>query len=207
MQQTVIRGHSTRMCFDVYFCLFLRFEALFFVRLNKLSLSFKIDHVQQLWCVFLYYTQHVTKGEIIFFQSILKPAVNTQEQTHLQILYSKHTNTVNLTTVMQTTQHQISAVNTEIFSCRDTSSQPSRKHRYIINLIVASCIFCEITSIYQQTNAHIISQKTLLKLFKTLRYVSILSDHHQGALFLATFTLQYSQFNSYLQRGVVAAYL
>jgi len=53
------------------------------------------------------------------------------------------------------------------------------------------------TSIYQPTNAHIISHKTLLKHFKTLRHVSILSDHHQGAFFLAKVMLQYSQFNSY----------
>ena len=59
--------------------------------------------------------------------------------------------------------------------------------------------FCRITSIYQPTNAHIISHRTLLKHFKALRHVSILSDHHQGALFLAKFILQYSQFNSYLQ--------
>jgi len=51
----------------------------------------------------------------------------------------------------------------------------------------------------QPTNAHIISHKTLLKHFKTIRHVSILSDHHQGALFLAKDILQYSQFNSYLQ--------
>ena len=38
-----------------------------------------------------------------------------------------------------------------------------------------------------------------LKHFKTLRNVSILSDHHQGALFLAKVMLQYSQFNSYLR--------
>ena len=38
-----------------------------------------------------------------------------------------------------------------------------------------------------------------IKHFKTLLHVSILSDHHQGALFLAKFMLQYSQFNSYLQ--------
>ena len=56
-----------------------------------------------------------------------------------------------------------------------------------------------ITSIYQPTNAHIISHKTLLKHFKTLGHVSILSDHHQGVLFLAKVILQYSQFNSYLQ--------
>ena len=59
--------------------------------------------------------------------------------------------------------------------------------------------FRRITSTYQPTNAHIISHKTLLKHFKTLRHVSILSDHHQGALFLAKVILQYSQFNSYLQ--------
>ena len=45
--------------------------------------------------------------------------------------------------------------------------------------------FRRITSIYQPKNAHIISYKTLLKHFKTLRHVSILSDQHQGALFLA----------------------
>ena len=56
-----------------------------------------------------------------------------------------------------------------------------------------------ITSIYQPTNAHIISHKTHLKHLKTLRHVLILSDHHQGALFLAKVILQYSQFNSYLQ--------
>jgi len=57
------------------------------------------------------------------------------------------------------------------------------------------------TSIYQPTNEHIISHKTILKHFKTLRHVSILSDHHQAALFLAKVILQYSQFNSYLQTG------
>ena len=57
--------------------------------------------------------------------------------------------------------------------------------------------FRRITSIYQLTNAHIISHKTILKHFKTLRHVSILSDHHQGALFLAKVILQYSKFNSY----------
>jgi len=55
------------------------------------------------------------------------------------------------------------------------------------------------TSISQPTNAHIISHKTLLKHFKTIRQVSILSDHHQGALFLAEVILQYSKFNSGLQ--------
>ena len=38
-----------------------------------------------------------------------------------------------------------------------------------------------------------------LNTFKTLRHVSILSDHHEGALFLAKAMLQCSQFNSYLQ--------
>ena len=57
-----------------------------------------------------------------------------------------------------------------------------------------------VISIYQPMNAHIISHKTLLKRFKTLQHVSILSDHHQGALFLAKVILQYSQFNWYLQR-------
>jgi len=50
--------------------------------------------------------------------------------------------------------------------------------------------FRRITSIYQPTNEYIISHKTLLKHFKTLRHVSILSDHHQGALFLAKVILQ-----------------
>jgi len=63
-----------------------------------------------------------------------------------------------------------------------------------------STVHCRrITSIYQPTNAHTISYKTLLKHFKTLRHVSLLSDHHQGTLFLAKVILQYSQFNSYLQ--------
>jgi len=37
-----------------------------------------------------------------------------------------------------------------------------------VNIIVAPCIFCRITSVYQPTNAHIISHKTLLKHFKTV---------------------------------------
>jgi len=59
--------------------------------------------------------------------------------------------------------------------------------------------FHRITSISQPTNAYTISLKTLIKQFKTLQHVSILSDHHQGALFLAKVILRYSQFNSYLQ--------
>jgi len=68
--------------------------------------------------------------------------------------------------------------------------------------------FRRITSIYQPTNAHTFSHKTLLKHFKTLRHLSILPDHHQGALFLAKVILQYSFNNSIriCKRGVVAAY-
>ena len=63
-----------------------------------------------------------------------------------------------------------------------------------------------ITSIHQPTNAHIISHKTLLNHFKTLRHISILSDHHQGACSLLK--LCYSIRNSIriCKRGVVAAY-
>jgi len=78
---------------------------------------------------------------------------------------------------------------------------------YIYKSYCSTVHFRRITSIYQLTNAHIISHKTPLKHFKTLRHISILSDHHhsilsdnhQGALFLAKRILQYSQFNSYLQ--------
>ena len=42
--------------------------------------------------------------------------------------------------------------------------------------------------------------------FKTLRHVSILSDHHQGALFLAKVILRYSHSIRICKRGVVAAY-
>jgi len=56
-----------------------------------------------------------------------------------------------------------------------------------------------ITSICQPTNSHIISHKKLLKHFKTLRHVSILSDHHQGPYFLAKVILYYSQFNWCMQ--------
>ena len=62
--------------------------------------------------------------------------------------------------------------------------------------------FHRITSIYQPTS-HQISHKTILKYFlkhfKTIRHVTILSDHHQGALFLAKVILRYSQLNSCLQ--------
>ena len=71
---------------------------------------------------------------------------------------------------------------------------PSRHYKnQLVNLVR------RIASIYQPTNAHIISHKTLLKHFKTLWHVSILSDHHHAVLFLAEVMLQYSQFNWYLQ--------
>ena len=58
-------------------------------------------------------------------------------------------------------------------------------------------------SIYSLYSLQFINQqmhiKVHIKHFKTLRHVSILSDHHQGALFLAKVILQYSQFNSHLQ--------
>jgi len=77
-----------------------------------------------------------------------------------------------------------------LWSCKDTFHYKS---------YCSTVHFRRITSIYQPTNAHIISHKTILKHFKTLPHVSILSDHHQGALFLAKVILQYSQLNSYLQ--------
>ena len=64
-----------------------------------------------------------------------------------------------------------------------------------IYLIVAPCIFVESLQFINQ-RMHI---QFHIKHFKTLRHISILSDHHQGALFLAKVILQYSQFNSYLQ--------
>jgi len=72
------------------------------------------------------------------------------------------------------------------------------KQLYCYKSYCSTVHFRRISSIYQPTNAHIISDKTILKHFKTLRRFSILSDH-QGALFLAKVILQYSQFNSYLQ--------
>ena len=109
------------------------------------------------------------------------------------------------------------------WECR-FESRPKHRCRFVANVVLSSRGHCDglitlpeesnrvwhykshcstvhfrrITSIYQPTNAHIISHKTLLKYFKTLRHVSILSDHHQGALFLAKVILRYSQFNSYL---------
>ena len=71
----------------------------------------------------------------------------------------------------------------------------------IINLIVAPWIFVESLLLStEKLHLHNFNTKTLSKLFKSLRHVSILSDHHQGALlFLAKVILQYSQFNSFLQ--------
>ena len=63
------------------------------------------------------------------------------------------------------------------------------------NLIVAPCIFVEPLQFINQW----MHTQFPINHFKTLRHVLILSDHHQGALFLAKVILQYSQFNSYLQ--------
>jgi len=62
-------------------------------------------------------------------------------------------------------------------------------------------ILLVLTSIInQQLHLTKLSHKTLYKHLKSLRHVSILSDHHQGALlFFAKVILQYSQFNSFLQ--------
>jgi len=49
-----------------------------------------------------------------------------------------------------------------------------------------------VTKIHQPKNADMISHKTLLKHFITLRHVSILSYHHQGALFLAKVIVYYT---------------
>ena len=65
---------------------------------------------------------------------------------------------------------------------------------------------CASTSIYQPTNAHIISYKTLLKHFKTLRHVSILSDHHQGALLyysITVFTIKFIFANEVLWQHIM----
>ena len=80
------------------------------------------------------------------------------------------------------------------FNCIDLETTRQAYKSYCSNVH-----FRRITLIYQPTNAHIISHKTHVKHFKTLRHVSILSDHHQGALFLAKVLLHYSQFNSYSQ--------
>jgi len=85
---------------------------------------------------------------------------------------------------------------------RSGSSVPDLEFQLLCTYIVDHKSYCStvhfrgITSIYQPTNAHI---KFHIKHFKTLRHVSISSDHHQGDLFHAKVILQYSQFNSYLQ--------
>ena len=53
------------------------------------------------------------------------------------------------------------------------------KYKYYCSTVY----FRRITSIYQPTNAHLISHKTLLKHFKTLRHVSILSDRNMSECF------------------------
>ena len=66
--------------------------------------------------------------------------------------------------------------------------------------------FCRITSIYQPTNAHIISHKTLLNHFKTHRHVQPCQIIIRELCFLLK--LCYSIHNSFriCKRGVVAAY-
>ena len=109
--------------------------------------------------------------------------------------------------------HQDSA--THCTSCRMETAQLAMSTSLLIFLLVmvrfvnafdctyksycCTVHFRRITSIYQPMNAHIISHNTHLKHFKTQRHISVLSDHHQGALFLAKVILRYSQFNSYLQ--------
>jgi len=89
------------------------------------------------------------------------------------------------------------------FSCHNDARSDKHHMWKIISWVTVAVkvwkLTRRITSVYQPTNAHIISHKTLLKHLKTLRHVSILSDHNEGALFLAKVMLQYSQFNSYLQ--------
>ena len=65
--------------------------------------------------------------------------------------------------------------------------------------------FCRITSVInQQLHLQKISHKTLQEHLKLLPHVSILSDHHQGALlFLAKVILHYSQFNSFKDQCVL----
>ena len=77
----------------------------------------------------------------------------------------------------------------------DPISYTDTNYCLFINLIVAPCIFVESLQFINQ-RMHILFH---IKHFKTLRHVSILSDHHQGPLFLVKVILQYSQFKSYLQ--------
>jgi len=63
-------------------------------------------------------------------------------------------------------------------------------HKDLFEFMTISCLFLELNESVYHFN---------LKRFKILRQVSILSDHHQGALVLAKVILQYSQFSSYLQ--------
>ena len=95
--------------------------------------------------------------------------------------------------------HHVSAAIAVIFRAMLLLQEYKRTNMVSCKYYCNTVHFCRITSIYQPTNAHIISHKMLLKHFKTLRHVSILSDHHQGALSLAKVMLQYSQFNWYLQ--------
>jgi len=102
------------------------------------------------------------------------------------------------------------------FSVKYNSKYPKTSWNFLFFLLVnwnkwkyksycSTVHFRRITSIYQPTNAHIISHKTPLKHFKTLRNVSILSDHHQGALFLAKviFTIQFVFANEVLWQHIM----
>ena len=65
-----------------------------------------------------------------------------------------------------------------------------------------------ITSIHQPTVAHIISHKTLLKHFKILGHVSILSDHHHWSFvpclsYVTVFTIQFVFANEVLWQHIV----
>jgi len=79
-----------------------------------------------------------------------------------------------------------------------------------INLIVAPCIFVELLQFINQRMHIKFHIKHFLNTLKHSDTVSILSDHHQGALFLAKVILQYSQFKSYLQTrccGSISCYV
>ena len=73
----------------------------------------------------------------------------------------------------------------------------------IINLIIVPCIFVESLQIYQPTNAHIISHKTLLKHSHMFRSCQIIRE------LCSLLKLYYSIHNliRICKRGVVAAYL
>ena len=78
---------------------------------------------------------------------------------------------------------------------------------YVFEKILSQDKWCLLNHFNSSTNeCTIILHKTLLKHFKTPRHVSILSDHHQGALFLAKVIIRYSHSILIFKRSVVAAY-